>query len=148
MEPLLVLKDTIAVNIINVADSRKESVQEFPTNVFDLWIAIAICIAIVVVALITAHSLLVYYNAKNRKLCEQRKDERNIETEKEWFSLRKEYHGAILKILNPKETPTQKEKSSEDTNTNTNTKELKDDAKEKYIEELRKCIEWIDKQKK
>lgn len=78
MGTVLILKDTIAVNIINSADTHKEYVQEFPTNEFDLWIAIAICAAVFLVAIVLTKGFCSWQKAKFNHLKELEK-QRNID---------------------------------------------------------------------
>ena len=128
MDTLLVLKDTITAHVVKVVDSCESCVHEVPTNCQDVKIVGIVCSAIVLTTLIVAISLLICFCKKNRKLHKQQEAERIKTEESEWFSLRKEYQGNLLDYLKAKDGS--KEKNNE------------------YIEELRKCIEWIDSQKK
>lgn len=145
MGTILILKDTIIAHSVKVADSCHPCVQEASTNCNDLKIAVFICGAIVAIVLIVALSFLAYCWIKNTRLHKEQKAERAKEKEEKWFSLRKEYQGAILDILKPKDIPTKEKESFEEKETNPS--EIKD-RKERYIEELRNCIKWIDEQKK
>lgn len=82
-----------------------------------------------------------YY--KGVRLRRQKQAELNKEKEERWFSLRKEYQGAILRILGPKETSNkgidnQKKRNAE-------SGEWEGRSKEDYINELRDSIKWIEK---
>lgn len=102
-------------------DTLLALVKDTPANVL---IVAIICIAIVLTTLVIAVSLLIYFRIKNSELRKLQEAERNKEKEEKWFSLRKEYQNNLLDDLKAK------------------------DQNKEYIEQLRKCIEWIDKQKK
>ena len=71
MDTLLILKDTIAVNIIKSADSCKQCIHDIPTNEYDVWINASICITIVLVSLIVAITLYHYSRMKMKRLRNQ-----------------------------------------------------------------------------
>lgn len=139
----LLIKGTSAVDAAKVAESCLPCVQKTTANCSDVKIAVFICGAIVTIVLIVALSFLAYCWIKNTRLRKEQKAERAKEEKR--FSLRKEYQGAILDILKPKDIPTKEKESFEEKETNPS--EIKD-RKERYIEELRNCIKWIDEQKK
>ena len=160
MDTVLIVKDTIPVSLVNTGDFCKQCIQEVPTNCNDTQIVAYICNAIVAVVFIVAVSFFVYLCIKNCRLRKEQEAKRIKEKEDNWFSLRKEYQGAILSILNPKKSPTQEKESPKERKNNQNelndASEVKGDGhqmpndaskEEKYIKELRACIEWIDQQK-
>lgn len=146
METLLFLSDTFTSNVAKAVGSSSPCIQEASTNCQNVIVVAIICGTIVLITLIVAVSLLVYFRIKNSKLGKQQEAERIKEKEDKWFSLRKEYQSAILSILKLKETPNQKEDTLVERKAES--EEQKDDSKEKYIKELRDCIKWIDSQMK
>ncbi len=146
METLLFLSDTFTSNVAKAVGSSSSCIQEASTNCQNVIVVAIICGTIVLITLIVAVSLLVYFRIKNSKLGKQQEAERIKEKEDKWFSLRKEYQSAILSILKLKETPNQKEDTLVERKAES--EEQKDDSKEKYIKELRDCIKWIDSQMK
>jgi len=146
MDTLLILKDTITVHVVKLGDACQSCAQKAATNCNDVTFVVIICGAIVAIVLIVAVSFLAYWGIKNRRLRKEEKAERAKEKDEKWFSLRKEYQGAILDTLKPREVPTQEKTVSEEKETKQI--EIKDGFKESYIEELRNCIKWIDSQMK
>lgn len=112
------------------------------TNCQEVTVAAIICGMIVSITFIVAVTLLIHSIIRGSRLRRQKQAELNNEKEERWFSLRKEYQSAILRILEPKETSTkgidnQKERNAE-------SGEWKGCSKEDYINELRDCIKWIE----
>ncbi len=174
MNTLFILKDAITLKAVKAVGFCIPCVSEASTNCQDVIIVAIVCGAIVLTTLIVAVSLLIYFCSRKSKLRKLQNAERIREKEERWFSLRKEYQSAILRVLEPKGSPIQKEKSSEEKGNNTDelnsnseekgneastpddavseikkkSQELQDKSKEAYIKELRDCIKWIDEQTK
>ena len=172
MNTLFILKDAIKLKAVKAVGFCIPCVSEASTNCQHVIIVAIVCGAIVLITLIVAVSLLIYFCSRNSKLRKLQNAERIREKEERWFSLRKEYQSAILSILEPKETTIQKKESSEEKGNNTeelncdseekgnetptpndvvseiwnDSQELQDNSKEAYIKELRDCIKWIDEQ--
>lgn len=89
MDSLLVLKDTIAVNMHHAVDTCKVCVLEAPTNCNDVKITIIICGTIVTAFLIAAVALLLYFGLNwIRQCCQNRTAFKN--------SLKEEYQKELL----------------------------------------------------
>ena len=87
MDTLLIVKDTVAVNIINATDFSKQCPQEFPTNAYDLGIALVICLFVFFIAIVVKSGFKVWQKAKFNYLKEldnQKNVTEGARTEKEY----------------------------------------------------------------
>lgn len=87
MDSLLVLKDTIAAYIIKAADTSRQCIQEIPTNEYDLWIAIAICVAVSIFAIVITVGLYKWQKIRFdylRGVDKQKNDHESARKEKEY----------------------------------------------------------------
>lgn len=87
MDTLLIVKDTVAVNIINATDFSKQCPQEFPTNAYDLGIALVICLFVFFIAIVVKNGFKVWQKAKFNYLKEldnQKNVNESARTEKEY----------------------------------------------------------------
>lgn len=106
MDTIIIVKDTVAVSIINAEDFSKQFSQEIPTNEYDYGIVFAICASVFLVAVVVTAGFYLWQKAKfnylkeldgqkdtqdsNRKEKEyQREKERN---DREDARKEKEYH--------------------------------------------------------
>lgn len=132
MDTLLVLKDTIAVNIFKAADATKQCVHEVPTNENDRWIAIAICVAVFLVAIVLTYGFCSWQKAKFNHLKELEK-QRNIDecAQKEKEYQREKERDELDYSRKDKELQHEKERI-----------ELDDDRKKRELQREKERSDW------
>lgn len=100
MDTLLILKDTVAVNII-AKDFSKQCSQELPTNAYDLGIALVICLFVFLIAIVVKCGFKAWQKAKfnylkeldnQKNVNENTRKEKDYQCEKE----RNDWEGARI----------------------------------------------------
>lgn len=64
MDTIIIVKDTVAVSIINAEDFNKQFSQEIPTNEYDYGIVFAICASVFLVAVVVTAGFYLWQKAK------------------------------------------------------------------------------------